>query len=137
MKLRLPLLLATLAVAFYATGFVMAQAHQHSGEHQHKMEHHQELKVGKRGVVRISKETMIGDIALEPGQYKIQHREEGGAHFVRFRAVGSRTDSGDVPCTLQPLDEKAKNTAVFTNTRTTPPQIVRVVVRGENAAHVF
>ena len=137
MKLRLPLLLATLAVAFYASGFLMAQGHQHSGEHQHKMDHHQELKVGKKGVVSISQETMIGDITLEPGRYKVQHREEGGAHFVRFRAEGSGTDSGEVPCTLQPLDAKAKYTAVFTDTSVTPPQIVRVVVRGENAAHVF
>lgn len=133
----LPLLLAALAVTFYASSSVMAQEHHHSAEHEHAMEHHHELEIGKKGAFTFAEEVQIGDQIMKPGRYKFRHREEGDAHFVRFQMIGSAEDTGDVACTLEPLDSKAKRTSIFTDTRVSPKRITRIVVKGENAAHVF
>lgn len=105
------------------------------------------LKVGKAGDVQFRSETMVGDLKLQPGRYKIQHRVSGDEHFVHFTEVTKETPSsgggatvahpGEVKCKVEPLDKKVRTTAVYTTKEGAIERVTKVLIEGENVAHVF
>jgi hypothetical protein len=106
----------------------------------------QMLKVGKEGYVTFGAKTIVGDLALKPGNYIFQHRVAGGEHFVHFTEVTNPRKAGSVPvshpgevkCRLEPLDRKARQTIIiYANTEGGVWRITRIVIKGENVAHVF
>lgn len=132
--LWLPLLAA---VAWISTGTPALAAHGHD-----------ELKVGKTGDISFSTETKVGDVTLEPGRYKFQHRVEGENHFVHFTewsksypyyetSGAPKAHPGEVKCKLEPLAKKVSSTTVYTTAEDGARRVTRVEVGGENVAHIF
>ncbi len=104
-----------------------------------------ELKVGKRGDVTFSVETIVGDVRLKPGRYQLQHRVEGSDHFVRFTELRSNPNMesaaqahpGEVKCRMEPLDKKVSTTRVYLVHEGAAERVQRVLIAGENVAHSF
>ncbi len=95
-----------------------------------------EIKVGKKGDVEIRVETLVGELRLKPGHYQFQHRAEGPDHFVLFKEVTKGTPY-EVKCRLETLDRKASTTTIHLGEEGGSPRVTKVVVRGENVAHLF
>lgn len=101
------------------------------------------LKVGKKGDVKFSTETLVGDLRLKPGSYQLQHRMDGSDHFVHFtkmsegRPQSAVAQAGEVKCRLEPLNANAKVTAVYTRPEGSDSRVTKVLIQGENVAHVF
>ncbi len=110
-------------------------------------EQEQGLKVGKKGDVTFRQETKVGEMTFKPGRYRFQHRVEGDEHFVHFTewtqpyapggAAGPVAHPGEVRCRIEPLGKKASQTAVYTISEGGARRVTKVVVRGENVAHIF
>jgi hypothetical protein len=99
------------------------------------------LRVGKKGDVRFDTETLVGDLRLKPGSYQLQHRVDGSDHFVFFtevtKAGSTVAHAGEVKCRLEGLDHKASTTSVYTREEGTSRRVTKVLIGGENVAHVF
>jgi hypothetical protein len=107
------------------------------------------IKVGKTGDVTFGLEALVGDLRLKPGRYQIQHRTDGPDHFVHFTEVtknlpygqsGGTTavaHPGEVKCRLEMLDHKVSATTVYTREEGAATRVTKVLIRGENVAHVF
>lgn len=99
-------------------------------------EHEHTLKVGKKGDVTFTKETMVGDLTLKPGAYIFQHRVEGDDHFVSFTTPGGK-NLGEVKCKVEPLSNKVEGTTLYSHTEGGMNRLTKVEVAGENVAHLF
>ena len=106
----------------------------------------QALKVGKKDEVEFKVETVVGETRLKPGHYQLQHRVDGSDHFVRFIELAMRDhfssgaakgDPSDVKCRLETIDKKAEATSVYTTSEGDARRVTKVLVRGENVAHLF
>lgn len=108
----------------------------------------QQLKVGKNGDVTFDTETLVGEMRLKPGQYYLQHRVEGSDHFVHFTEVSKpsrpgvggvavKAHPGDTKCRVEPLEKKTSSTAVYTKKEGETVRVQKVLIAGENVAHVF
>lgn len=108
------------------------------------------LKVGKTGDVEFRSATMVGDLMLKPGRYLVQHRTEGADHFVHFTEVtkplpyslgggeaATKSHPGEVRCMLTPLNDKVRSTTVYTTKQGETVRVTKVLIAGENVAHVF
>ena len=112
----------------------------------------QVIKVGKKGDVTFNDPTQVGDITLPPGHYVFRHRVSGDDHFVKF--VGAKemhhygtsmtttmqmgpTTSKEIKCTVEPLNQKVKQTAIYSDNSAGTRKVTRIEVAGENVAHVF
>jgi len=159
------LLLFAMTIAllmFPAAATVLAQHHGGASHHGSSAQHHpgdtqhhagaaqtpqiQALKVGKKGEMTFSAETQVGDMTLRPGRYTFQHRVDGSEHFVHFTQVGkvrggreipATAHPGEIKCRLEPLASKADSTEVYTVKEEGAARITKIIVRGENVAHVF
>ena len=110
----------------------------------------QALKVGKKGDVEFTVRTAVGDMMLAPGRYQLQHRVDGSDHFVHFTELTKdvpphsksgggavKAHLGELKCRLEPLDKKASATRIYTRLEGDGARVTKVVVQGENAAHLF
>jgi len=110
----------------------------------------QTLKVGKQGEMTFDTETVVGGLTLKPGRYRFQHRIEGSDHFVHFTEVTKERPSswgvsggipkahpGELKCNLETLPSKASRTEVHTVQEGGIKRITKIVVKGENVAHLF
>ena len=109
----------------------------------------QVIKVGKKGEIRFSADTQVGDLTLKAGHYQMQHRVDGEDHVLHFIELkgghdpyhrsGATGEShpGEVKCRLEPMNAKAQRTAVTVNMEGGVRRITRVEIEGENVAHVF
>ena len=95
------------------------------------------LKVGKKGEVTFSSETQVGDVLLKPGKYTLQHRVDGADHVLHFAALSNRNSSGEVKCTLEPLEKKVSSTMMRLQNTGTSMRLVQVQIAGENVTHVL
>jgi hypothetical protein len=114
------------------------------------------LTVGKKGEVIFDQPTQVGDVTLPPGTYTFQHRVVGNDHFVKF--VGAKmmehsnlpgragmpsempmgpTTTKEIKCSVEPLKQKAKQTAVTIDNSSGQAKVTRIEVAGESVAHVF
>ncbi len=112
----------------------------------------QELTVGKSDDVSFAKEVRVGEVTLKPGKYRVQHRVEGADHFVHFETLATATPSahktatgmavpageaGEVKCRIEPLGAKVQETTLHLLNEQGGKRLTRVLIRGENVAHVF
>lgn len=109
----------------------------------------QVIKVGKKGEVKFSQDTQVGDLTLKAGNYQMQHRVEGSDHMIHFTELkggdnpyypSGPTDKahlGEVKCRLEAMSAKAKETRVTVSTEGGVRRITRIEIQGENVAHVF
>lgn len=112
-------------------------------------EQEQVLKVGKKGDISFSTETKVGNLMLKPGRYVVQHRAVGSDHFMQFNQVTERRPlygtGGGIPkghprqawCGLEPLKSKASKTEVHLTNEEGVMRLTKIVISGENVAHVF
>lgn len=104
-----------------------------------------EIKVGKTGEIDFRAETVVGELKLKSGRYQFQHRVEGSDHFVHFTELSKprvgpgsvKAHPGEIKCGLEVLGEKADRTKVYTRREAGVERLTRVLVAGENVAHVF
>lgn len=129
-------------VAFIACGAAWAAQER---------EEPRELVVGETGIVTIQTETRVGNLTLERGRYRLEHRVKDGTHYVKFTLLSTpyrsrrKSRGGEVECRVEPLDTTASRTVIFTvseplvdeQTRVLFDRMTRIEVRGENVAHVF
>ena len=112
----------------------------------------QELRVGREDDVTFTKEVRVGEVTLIPGEYRLQHRVEGADHFVHFEALVRTVPSaqktaaglsipagqaGEIKCRLEPLPDKVKDTKLHLRKEEGGQRLLKVLIRGENVAHVF
>lgn len=112
----------------------------------------QVIKVGKKGDVSFNEPTQVGDVTLPAGHYVFQHRVSGNDHFVKFVGAKEMHHSGsvmttpmqvgptttkDIKCTVEPLNQKVKETAIFSDNSSGMRKVTRIEIAGENVAHVF
>lgn len=113
----------------------------------------QALKVGKKDDVKFSVETLVGEMRLAPGRYQLQHRVDGSDHFVHFTELtkgygpsgqgggAAKAHPGEVKCQLEPLEKKASRTEIHTRKEGgkegETERVTKVLISGENVAHVF
>lgn len=95
------------------------------------------LKVGKKREVTFSADTQVGGVLLKAGKYTLQHRVDGVDHVLRFVAVSNKNSSGEVKCTLEPLEKKAAHTTMRLQNTGTSLRLVQVQLAGENVAHIL
>lgn len=149
----------TVALLMFPSATVVAQHHgsgsqHHGGTGQHHADadqhhggaaqhHEQALKVGKRGEMILDTETRVGDMTLQPGRYTFQHRVEGEDHFVRFLRVSKpgggvpQNSPEEIRCRLEPMDAKAQGTKIYKMTEDGVVRVSKIIVGGENVAHLF
>lgn len=94
------------------------------------------MKVGKTGEMTLTSPMRVAQTVLQPGTYTFQHMIEGADHVIVFKKNGE--DVVRVTCNLEPLDKKAKSTALYTHAGDAGEVILdAVAVRGENVKHVL
>ena len=96
---------------------------------------------GHRGGVRVANSVRVrmrvGETLLKPGQYLFKHTMEGDDHVVAFTTT-TGNEVARVKCKLEPLDKKAKETAIHTSPGSGGERILTAVqVQGENAKHIL
>lgn len=139
-RLRI-LLLAVASAALILVGAIVVAAQEHSP-------HESDIKVGKKGEVTFNSETKVGDLTFKQGRYALQHRVEGSDHFVHFTELSPRNPyhrssptptghPGEVPCKLETQPSKVSQTTIVTNKEDGENRVVRVLIAGENVAHLF
>lgn len=109
----------------------------------------QVVKVGKKGDIIFTQETMVGDLTLKPGHYQILHRAEGEDHLFHFvelkghnpyqgwQSYRWESHAGEVKCRIEAMDAKASETKVMVDTEGGTRRVTRIEIRGENVAHLF
>ena len=109
-----------------------------------------EMEVGNKDEVMFTTERMVGNLTFAPGHYRVQHRMEGTDHFVQFTFLkgvhqspsmgGNPTGTeivGQIKCRVEPLDQKASRTLIYSRKEGGGERITKILVRGENVAHVL
>ena len=118
---------------------------------EHKM--HQEkpsgkdVLIGKKGVFHFTSVVKVGEVALQPGMYQVQHLEEGGDHVLVFKEVGMQAGykHGNTPvgkevarvkCTVEPVNKSVNNTKITLRTTAAGEKVMEEVqVAGEMFIH--
>ena len=95
------------------------------------------LKFGKKREVTFSSPTQVGDVVLKPGKYSLQHRIDGADHVLRFVALSNKNPSGEVKCTLEPLEKKVARTTMRLENTGAALRLVQVQLAGEKVTHVL
>ncbi len=142
-------LAATAVAVLFAAAVALAQGHEHGQTQSQAQGSEQVIKVGKKGEVLLTDTTQIGELTLKPGHYRFQHRLAGDVHFVKFtelqmsqgrHATGTTTnakEAGEVKCAIEPVKSKVITTSIYSETAGGVQKVTRIVVAGENVAHVF
>ncbi len=140
-RLRI-LLLAVASVALILAASIVVAAQQRSSQGKQS---ERTIKVGKKGEVKFDSEIKVGDLTFKPGRYALQHRVDGPDHFIHFTELnpyyrGSQTPTahpGEVPCRLETLQSKVSQTTIASKKEDGGNRVVRVLIAGENVAHLF
>lgn len=122
---------ALLALLLGALSVPLLAQHNHQGTQDMKGMIH----VGKKGAMTLTTPLRVGTTLLKPGNYVFQHKVEGEDHIVIFQRAGNEV--ARVKCTLEPLSEKAKRTALYTHEEAGEGVLDAVEVEGENVKHVI
>ena len=94
------------------------------------------MRIGRKGEAKFTSPLRVGETVLKPGTYIFQHKVEGEDHIVIFERAGKEV--ARVKCTLEPLGQKAQQTALHTRAGDGGETIlIAVEVRGENVKHVI
>jgi hypothetical protein len=120
---------------------------------EHKMHHPdsspKDVVIGKKGVFHFTKIVKVGEVALQPGMYQVQHLEEGSNHVLVFKEVGMQAGykHGNTPvgkevarvkCTIEPISKKVSNTKITLRTNARGErEVAEVEVAGEAFRHLL
>jgi hypothetical protein len=84
--------------------------------------------------------TMVGDVLLPVGEYKVLHTMDGDNHIMVFKELNAKTTPAEarVKCTLVPLQAKAAQTQqIYALNASNQRVLHELVFRGDTAKHVF
>ena len=120
---------------------------------EHKMHHEnskgKDVLIGKKGVFHFTDVVKVGDVALQPGMYQVQHIEEGSDHILVFKEVGMQAGykHGNTPvgkevarvkCRIEPVSKKVNNTKITLRTSATGvKEISEIQIAGETIKHIL
>lgn len=104
----------------------------------------QRVKSNTKGEVEFRAETMLGELRLAPGRYRIEHRLQGDDHLVHFTRVSegpkpspdgdraAKAEASDlaIRCRVEPVEKKGSLT-VFTLPRDGKAWVTRVRIAEE------
>lgn len=139
MKNQIKFVATTIALVIAVGAFssqVLAQNHDH-------------LALGKKGMVRLSEKTRVGDRLLEPGMYHVQHVVEGTDHVFVFKPVTmpagyreySMLEGSEIvrlKCRVEPVAKSVSNTKITLGRNTAGERTIEEIqVAGEKVKHVF
>lgn len=104
-------------------------------------------KVASKAEIWLPVKTRFSGFALPAGQYLLEHRLDGSDHlmaFVQLRAGDSLSSPGThrrmpvmVRCRLEPLQDKASQTAFYSVAEGDANRAIKLEIKGESVAHVF
>ena len=127
--LLLPLLLGAL--------FITASAWAKGGE---------TTRVGKTATISFDRETPVGDVVFQPGDYTVRHRAIGANQFMVFQRTVENPYSGDyedvgkpqrVECRMEPLSTKVSDTTAVLEPEGSLEKLTKIEIAGENVEHLF
>ena len=98
------------------------------------------MNVNKVSTVTYRELHKVGEMTLQPGTYKVEHRaSSSGEHFVHFTPKDKSVQEVVTPvqCELEPSGKKISKTQTNSVTENGIRRIVRIKVAGNNAAYVF
>lgn len=125
---------ALLALLLGALSIPLLAQHNHQGKPDAGKKEG-EINVGKKGEATFATPIRVGDTSLKAGDYVFQHKIDGVDHVVIFRRAGKEV--ARVKCTVEPLDQKPTQTALYTRVGDGGEIILdAVVVRGEKIKHI-
>lgn len=107
--------------------------------HSHHAERN-EVMVGKSAEITLEEAVRAGEAILPAGRYRIQDRVEHGGHSLRFIPITGNGDAVkpiDIKCKLQPLVGEIPETLLRLRRQRDGYVLLKVLVRGESAAHIF
>jgi hypothetical protein len=97
------------------------------------------LKAGEQGNITLNVTAVAGDLILRPGNYRVQHRADGGEHFMRFTRVGwtrqppQKTPprrvtviEAEVNCDVEPLNHEVTDTTFYVRTEDGATRLTRI-----------
>lgn len=96
--------------------------------------------VGQVGEVLVETGLSVGKRSLRPGRYRVEHVALGSDHAVRFTPLGDVQllyTPIEVPCTVERLDAEVGQTLLRMRVGGVQPQLVKIYIQGEKAAHAF
>ncbi len=120
---------------------------------EHKMHHDKssgkDVIIGKKGMLHFTKVIKVGEVALQPGMYQVQHVTEGTNHIIVFKevAMAAGYKMGNTPvgkevarvqCTVEPVNKKMSNTKITLRTNAAgEKEVAEVQVAGERFKHLL
>lgn len=144
----LAFLIGILSLPGFASGYP-----ETGSQDEHKMHHPdssaKDVVIGKKGVFHFTQVVKVGEVALQPGMYQVQHVEEGSDHVLVFKEVGMQAGykHGNTPvgkevarvkCTIEPVSKKVSNTRITLRTNAKGErEVAEVEVAGEAFKHLL
>lgn len=89
--------------------------------------------------VNLTAATLVGDVLLPAGDYKVMHTMEGENHIMVFKQVRTKNPAeARVKCHLVPLAQKAtRSEQVLVLNQANQRVLQSLVFKGDSAQHVF
>jgi hypothetical protein len=89
--------------------------------------------------VNLTAPTLVGDVLLPPGDYKVIHTMQGENHIMVFTQVKTKKPAeARVKCHLVPLAQKAtRDEKVLVLNQAKQQVLQSLVFKGDSAQHVF
>lgn len=140
MKTKIQLIGLSLAMVLVAAVAVRVSAQYSTFEH--------DKASWKKGMLRLSKPALAGDVRLKSGMYHVKHILEGKAHVIVFKPVGLPGGKGflmweekevaRLECRVEAATESVNNTrVVFSKTKTGERSIQEIQIAGEKVKHIL
>jgi len=89
--------------------------------------------------VSLTAPTLVGDVVLPAGDYKVLHTMEGQNHIMVFKQVNTKKPvEAKVKCQLVPLTQKApRDEQSFLFNAANQRVLHSMIFKGDSAQHVF
>ncbi len=142
----LAFLIGSLSLPGFARG---DQGTQTPAEHKMHNETSSDVIIGKKGVLHLTTVVKVGEVALQPGMYQVQHVMDGSNHVIVFKEVGMQAGyrHGNTPvgkevarvqCKVEPVSKKAGNTKITLRTNAAgEKEVSEILVAGETFKHIL
>lgn len=89
--------------------------------------------------VTLTQPTLVGDVLLPAGDYKVIHTMEGENHIMVFKKLNTKNPAeARVKCQLVPLTQKAtRSEQIFVFNAANQRVLHTLIFKGESAQHEF
>ncbi len=103
-------------------------------------------RVGKTATVSFDRETQVGNVMFQPGDYAVRHRVIGAEDFMVFQRTEANPYGGDneeagkpqrVACRIEPLNTKVSDTTASFEPDGNIEKLTKIEIAGENVEHLF